>query len=271
MKKVLMVVLAIMLCATALAGCGAEKAADTSSKEETKTQAASDFDYIKSKGELVIGITDFAPMDYLDENGDWTGFDAELAKLVADKMGVSAKFIEIDWDNKLMELETKSIDCIWNGMTITDEIKKGASVSDPYVLNKQVVVMAKDKVDAYADVESLAGLKFAVEAGSAGENAAVDNEFEYVGVNAQTDALLELKSGKVDGCIIDATMAAAMTGEGTSYDTLKAGIALTEEYYGIAFRKDSDMASKVNEYIKELAADGTLKALSEKYNLTLVD
>ena len=170
-----------------------------------------DLDYIKENGKLVIGITDYAPMNYKDDKGEWTGFDTEFAIAVCEKLGVEAEFVEIDWDNKFVALESKAIDCIWNGMTISEEVLKNTSCSKAYVKNAQVVVMAKDMIADYESKEAMADLTFAVEAGSAGLAAAEDAGFENViEATAQTDALLEVVSGSCDACIIDITMANAM-------------------------------------------------------------
>ena len=106
-----------------------------------KADADSDMAYVKDKGKLVVGITDFAPMDYKDDNGEWVGFDAEMAAAFADSIGVDVEFVEIDWDNKIMELDGKTIDCVWNGMTLTDEVKAAMDCSNPYCNNAQVVVV----------------------------------------------------------------------------------------------------------------------------------
>lgn len=169
-----------------------------------------DLEYVKGNGKLVIGITDYEPMNYKDDKGEWTGFDTEFALAVCEKLGVEAEFIEIDWDNKFIALESKAIDCIWNGMTISEEVLKNTSCSMAYVKNAQVVVMSKDKLEEYKAAEDMADLTFAVEAGSAGATAAEENGFEVVEVGAQTDALLEVVSGSSDACIIDLTMANAM-------------------------------------------------------------
>ena len=259
MKKMFALILAVLLMAACFAGCGG-------SKED------SDLAYVKDKGTLIVGITDYAPMDYKDENGEWTGFDAEFARLVGEKLGVEVEFIEINWDNKFFELETKNIDCIWNGMTITEEVNLNTNCSDAYVVNAQVVVMPADKVDAYPDTDSLADVLFAVEKGSAGEAALTDLGITgYTAVEDQAGALMEVAAGTADACVIDITMANAMTGEGTSYASLAAGIALTSEEYGIGFRKDSDLTAEVNKIMDELMADRTLTALAEKYSLTLAE
>ena len=272
MKKIIAMLLAgIML--FSFAACGGDNNAETQPTEtqapETTEAVDSDLAYITEKGKLVVGITNYAPMDYPDENGEWTGFDAEFARLTAEKLGVEVEFIEIDWDNKFIELMSKGIDCIWNGMTITDEALLNASVSNAYVKNAQVVVMSKDALADYTTVESLSELTFAAEAGSAGAKALEAEKLDYIEVTAQSDALLEVKSGSVDACVIDITMANAMTGEGTSYANLGYSLELTTEEYGIAFRQGSDLTEKVNGIMEELKADGSLGKLAEKYELTL--
>lgn len=258
MKKILAVLLAaIMICLT-FVGCSGNN-------------EKSDLAKIQAAGKIVVGITDYAPMDYKDENGNWTGFDAEFAQAFAKELGVEVEFIEIDWDNKFLELETGAIDCIWNGMTITDEVLLNTSCSDPYAKNEQVVVMAADKAADYATVDSLKGLTFAVEAGSAAEGAAEDAEYKFTAVTAQTDTLLEVKAGSTDAAIIDSTMAKSMTGEGTAYADLAVAVSLTKEEYGVGFRKDSDLTAKLNAFIAQCEADGTLQALSDKYEVALAD
>ena len=178
---------------------------------ETEEATLKDVDYVKENGKMIIGITDYEPMNYKDEKDQWTGFDTEFALAVCEKLGVEAEFVEIDWDNKFVALESKAIDCIWNGMTISDDVIKNTSCSVAYVKNAQVVVMNKDDAAKYTTPESMAELSFAVESGSAGAAAAEENEYaNVVEVGTQTDALLEVKSGSCDACIIDLTMANAM-------------------------------------------------------------
>ena len=262
MKKLFALILAIAMVATLFAACGATSADD-----------ASDLAAIKKAGKLVVGITDYAPMDYKDENGNWTGFDAEFAQLFAKELGVDCEFYVIaDWGKKFMELDTKQIDAVWNGMTITDEAKLNSNVSNPYVVNAQVVVMKADKVANYATTDSMNGLTIAVESGSAGEACA--NEIagaNVIPLQNQEAALMEVAAGTSDACVIDITMANAMTGEGTSYADLAYQLSLSEELYGVSFRKDSNLTAAFNEFMAELKADGTLQALAAKYNLTLAD
>ena len=261
MKKMFTLVLAILMIASLFTACGAAKAPET------------DLAYIKDKGKLVVGITDYAPMDYKDENGNWTGFDAEFAQLFAKELGVECEFYVIaDWGKKFMELDTKQIDAVWNGMTITEEAKLNSSVSNPYVVNAQVVVMKADVVADYDYMESLNGLTIAVENGSAGQDAAnAITGATVVPLQDQGSALLEVKAGTADACVIDITMAYAMTGEGTDYADLAAGLSLTEELYGVSFRKDSDVTAVFNDFMAKIKADGTLQALADKYALTLAE
>lgn len=278
MKKILAMLLAIAMLACLFAGCGnSDKSNDGSTPGSdaapgTDVTAVSDYEELQDKGTMVVGITDFAPMDYRDDNGEWTGFDAELARLVASQLGLECEFIEIDWDNKILELESKSIDCVWNGMTLTDEVLNAMECTAPYLVNAQVVVMKSDKVADYADVDAMKDLAVAVESGSAGDETATNNGFTNVTkVTAQADALMEVASGTADACIIDLTMAKAMTGDGTSYADLSIAAEMDREEYGIGFRKGSDMAQKVNDIIASLKDDGTLQALADKYGLSLID
>ncbi len=259
MKKFLALVLTLMLTVTMFAACSNETANDAQTNSEAENLE-----------KLVIGYTIYEPMNYM-EDGKLTGFDTEFAEAVCEKLGVTPEFVEINWDTKFVTLDSKKIDCIWNGMTISDEVKKNCDVSKAYVKNAQVVVMKEDVIENYKDVESLKDLKFAAEAGSAGEAAIKDNGLDknYNPVAAQTDALLAVIGGQADACVIDITMAKSMTADGTSYDGLDYSIELTTEEYGIGFRKGSDLTAKVDAIIDELNADGTLPALAEKYELNL--
>lgn len=229
---------------------------------------ASDMDYVKENGKLVVGITDFEPMDYKDENGEWIGFDADLAKAFAKKLGVDVEFVEIDWDNKVLELDAKSIDCVWNGMTLTDEVTSAMECSNAYCNNAQVVIVKADQADKYQDVESLKDLSFAVEAGSAGEEEINKLEYSCTPVKAQSDALMEVAAGTSDAAVIDSLMAAAMVGEGTGYEDLTYTVNLNSEEYGVGFRKGSDLAEELNTFFKESYEDGTMKEIAETYGVS---
>ena len=217
---------------------------------------------------LVVGITDFAPMDYQNEDGEWIGYDADLAKAFAKSLGMDVEFVEIEWDNKIMELDNGNIDCVWNGMTLTDEVKAGMSTSNAYLKNAQVVVMPKDKADSYKTVEDMKALNFAVEKGSAGAGAADDNGFKKTEVLDQATALMEVKAGTSDAAIIDLLMAGAMIGEGTSYENLTFSVELTSEEYGIGFKKDSELTAKLNDFLKDAYEDGTMADLAKTYGIS---
>lgn len=252
-----------------------EPAEDTASGEDAapaadQTAADSDMAYVQSKGTLVVGITDFAPMDYQNESGEWIGFDADMAKAFAESLGVSVEFVEIDWDNKLLELGSKSIDCVWNGMTLTDEVTSAMSCSNAYCNNSQVVIVPADKAADYADVEACKALSFAVEAGSAGMAEVEKLGASFTEVKDQATALMEVAAGTSDAAVIDSLMAGAMVGEGTSYDSLTYTVSLNAEegeQYGVGFRQGSDLADALNDFFAAAYADGSMQACAETYGI----
>ena len=281
MKKTIALLAALSLSVSLLAGCGSSASSSAAaSSEAASSEAASssaaadgDLDYIKGNGKMVIGYTVYAPMNYTDDEGNFTGFDTELATAVCEKLGVEPEFVEINWDTKIVELDAKSIDCIWNGMTLTDEIMQNAACTKAYAKNAQVVV-AKDGTE-YSSTADLVGKTVLAEAGSAGESAIQDDEnlsqADYVSKSVQTDCLMEVAAGTADAAVLDLTLANAMIGEGTDYANLKIVDELNAEEYGVAFRKGSDAAEAVNTAFDELKADGTLEALAAKYDLALAD
>ncbi|MBO6129607.1 MAG: transporter substrate-binding domain-containing protein [Pseudobutyrivibrio sp.] len=272
MKKRVLAGICAALMSLSIVACGSEEATNNTT-EQASTEgseavtADSDLEYIKGKGTLIVGITDFAPMDYKDDNGEWIGYDADLAKKVAESLGVEVEFVEIDWDNKILELQNKSIDVVWNGMTLTPEVTNAMECTDPYLNNAQVVVVSSDKAAEVTTVEEAAQLSFAVESGSAGEAAAEENGFNYVAVKSQADAVMEVSAGTSDACIIDLLMAGAMVGEGTSYDSLTHTVELTTEEYGIGCRKGSDLAAYINDELKALYEDGTMEEIANTYGV----
>ena len=268
--------------ALSLAACGG--AASSTAASSTASSAAasasavsesadSDLAYIKGKGKMTIGYTVYEPMNYTDADGNFTGFDTELATAVCEKLGVEPEFVEINWDTKIVELDAKSIDCIWNGMTITDDIQQNAACTKAYAKNAQVVVV-KDGTE-YASTADLVGKTVVAEAGSAGEGAIADDEnlaqADYISKSVQTDCLMEVAAGTADAAVLDLTLANAMIGEGTDYANLKIVDELNAEEYGVAFRKGSDAAAAVDAAFDELTADGTMQALADKYDLALAD
>ena len=267
--------------ALSLAACGgaaststvASSAASGSAAASAAETAASDLDYIKEKGKMVIGYTVYEPMNYTDADGNFTGFDTELATAVCEKLGVEPEFVEINWDTKVVELDAKSIDCIWNGMTLTDDIMANTATTKAYAKNAQVVVV-KDGTD-YSSTADLVGKTVVAEAGSAGEAAIEGDEnlaqADYVSKSVQTDCLMEVAAGTADAAVLDLSLANAMIGEGTDYASLKIVDELNAEEYGVAFRKGSDTAAAVDAVFDELKADGTMQALADKYDLALAD
>ena len=267
MKKIIALFLMLVMLVGCFASCGGDNNANNGS---SNAAAASDLAYIQGKGKIVIGITDYAPMNYKEEGStEWTGFDTEFAQKFAEELGVEVEFIEIDWDSKQMELKSKSIDAVGNGMTITDEVKKSMDVSNAYVKNAQVVVMNKDKVADYATADSMKGLKFAAESGSAGE--AYAKEFEgtaFKGFIKQTECLTEIKSGTADFAVVDAQLAKSYVGKGDYADlAIIDDLSSDVEFYAIGFKKGSELTANVNAQLEALAADGTIAAIAEKYGV----
>jgi len=264
MKKLLSILLVLTM-AIALAACGAQKASTNAGDN--------DLSYVKANGKLIIGYTDYAPMNYTDENGEFTGFDTELAIIVCEKLGLKPEFVEINWETKEVELNAKSIDCIWNGMTIDEDRKANMEVTKPYVKNAQVVLVKEGT--AYESTASLIGKAVVAEQGSAGEKVVKNDDnlkqANYVPKTKQTDCLMEVKAGTADAAVLDLTLAKTMTGKGTNYEDIKIVDHLAEENYGVGFRKGSDICAEVNKIFDELVADGTMSKLAEKYGLELAD
>ena len=215
----------------------------------------------------MVGITEFDPMDYRDADGNWIGFDADMARAFAESLGVTAEFQLIDWDNKVFELNGKTIDVVWNGMTLTDEVLSSMDCSNAYCNNAQIVILPADVAENYPDAASMSDLSFAVESGSAGQAQAEANGFTYTEVMDQATAVLEVASGTADAAIIDSLMAAAMVGEGTSYDQLTYTIELNSEEYGVGFRQGSDLVERLNQFFADSYADGTMMELAETYGV----
>ncbi|WP_295342786.1 transporter substrate-binding domain-containing protein [uncultured Subdoligranulum sp.] len=284
MKKLISLLLAAGMAAS-LAACGSTAATTDSAAADSNADAAStaeaaettdgesDLAYIKEKGKMTIGYTVYAPMNYTDENGEFVGFDTELATAVCEQLGVEPEFVEINWDTKIVELDAKSIDCIWNGMTLTDDILANTACTEAYAKNAQVVVMKAGS--GYTSTADLVGKTVVAEAGSAGETTIQEDEnlaqADYISKGVQTDCLMEVAAGTADAAVLDLTLASAMIGEGTDYADLEIVDELNAEEYGVAFRKGSDAAAAVNEAFAALKEDGTMQTLADKYGLTLAE
>lgn len=279
-KKFISLALALTM-GLSLAACGGNadpSAAPAESQAPAPMESAaaeSDLSYVKGNGSLKIGFTYFAPMNYMDDNGDFVGFETEFATAVCEKLGVEPDFQEINWDSKVMELDSKRIDCIWNGMTITPALSEALSIGDPYVKNYQVVVIRAADADKYKTTADLIDARVEAEASSAGEAAIIGEDADpnlaqatYTSVNKQTDALLEVKAGGADACVLDFVLANAMVGQGDYSDlTVIPDLQLSVEEYGVGFRKGSDITAAFNDAMAQLIADGTLNTIAEKYEL----
>lgn len=268
MKKTVSVVLALIValgCVLGFAAC---------SKDDTTEQT--DAQYIKDKGTLVVGYTEFAPMNYKNDNGELIGFETDFAKAVAAELGLEVKFQLIEWASKETELKSKNIDCIWNGMTIDDERLQTMSISTPYMSNKQVLVVKADKADAYKGLTILpAGTKVVAEQKSAGETVITETnkdffaDVEYTALTDQAATLMNVMSGAADCAVVDYVLSIGMIGEGTDYSELVVvdDISFADEQYGIAFRKDSDFTAEVNAVITKLVGNGKLNEIAAEYKL----
>ena len=273
MKKKLLTALALLgVCA--LSACGANEGGTATTEGTTATTAAeSDYDYITGNGKMVIGITIYEPMNYYDDKNELTGFDTDFAKELCSRLGVTPEFQVIDWDMKETELKSKNIDCIWNGLTVTEERRANMDFTSTYLLNKQCVVINSANAATYTDKNSLASAMLSAESGSAGESAIVDDDTlksaSYTASNSQQDALVALNAGNYDAIVIDYTMAKASVGSG-DFAALQIvdGIELANEEYAIGFRVGSDMTAKANSVISEMINDGTLASIAEKYDMT---
>ncbi len=292
MKKMFAALLVGAMSLSMLAGCGSKPApapapaATEKATEAAETEAAdSDWAYLQEKGKVTVGMTLFAPMSYYDADNNFIGFDTELTEAAFEKLGIDVEFVEINWDSKEVELSSKNIDCIWNGLCITEERKQNMSITEPYLLNTFAVVT---KADRLADILAggMEGLTVTSEQGSTCEGVALgtiegDAEAEvsgaeffagsnYVAVDSQAKSLMEVKAGTADVSVIDTVAAAAMTGPGTDYEDLAfdATIPFVTQYFGIAFRQGSDVTAMMDAAIAELYADGTVAEIAEKYNLT---
>ena len=248
--------------AVILAGCGSS----TVTEQNSRPEPAVDMTYIGERGRIIVGVTEFEPLDHI-ENGEWTGFDAELAALFAESCGVAAEFAEIDWDRKTELLETGEIDLIWNGMTRTDDLNDTITCSGPYLSNAQGIVMQQPEFGKYTSETECSHLLFACEKGSAGEKLLAEKRYRSVGCDSLKDALFAVAEGRTDAAAVDMIMAAHMTSEGSEFPGLSFAYPMNEEFICVGMRRGSELESRVNSFLGEKAADGTLAAIAEKYGL----
>ncbi len=265
MKKFLTTIVALLLAVCAcftFTACG--KTADN----------GSDLQNVIKNGKMVIGVTNFAPMDYKETGSDtWTGFDADFARAVCEKMGVTAEFVEIDWNNKENELNSKKIDCLWNGFTYTEKRAENIDFSKAYMKNKQVVVVKAENSSWTKDDLNKAGVEIAAEGSSAGADVIAENfaNATFISTDAQTDALLEVDMGTVNAAVMDYIMALSYVGRGDYTDLHiiedDAELTFAEEEYAIGFRKNSSLDETVNIIIAWLKAEGEIERIANTYSL----
>ena len=223
------------------------------------------------KQKLVVGITDYAPMDYRDENGNWIGFDAELATMFAEYIGREVVFQEIVWDNKVADLNSGAIDLVWNGMTASDELGEKIDFSTPYAKNEQVLVVKSGSTVTAANAKNA---KVAVEKGSAGNVVAeeVIGATDILKAEKQLDALLEVAAGTSDVAVVDLTLAKSVLGKGEFEDlVIIEGTEYGAEVFAVGLKTGSSMKAQLDEFLKAKYDDGTLARLAEKYESVVVN
>ena len=256
MKKVVAKILGGILALTSVCSIGAMSAC---SNEKT----------------ITVGYTDYAPMNYEDENGELVGFDTELAKQVFGDLGYKVRFKLIDWSNKYMELDSGTIDCVWNGFTANCADNDGIQRADKvdfsyyYMTNAQCILRLDSATDV-TDKAQFSGMTVAYEASSAAEGFVADIEGANLkAVTSQMDAVRELNAGTAQYAVVDLLLGKSLAGKGDfSKVVLNEGIEIEAEYYAIGFKKGSDLTAKVNEKLVAYAENGTLAALAEKYGLS---
>lgn len=214
----------------------------------------------------------FAGCDHSTDGANLEGFDIDLAKLVAKDLGLEARFLEIDWDSKEIELKNKSIDLLWNGFTINEGRLKQFCIGTPYMNNKQIAIIKKSNASKYTTLETIKNANFVYEKGSAGQTAAEANKFaNAVGLKTQVDALMEVKAGTSDIAILDSVLGNFYCQAGTDYADLMVipDLVFSVEQYGIAARKsDVGTMDKINTSLAKLYANGEIQKIADKYGLT---
>jgi polar amino acid transport system substrate-binding protein len=260
-----------MMVTLAFAGCGGSK---DNGGGKGGDAAASDLQKIKDAGKLIVGMTDYEPMNYYDDDGTLIGFDTEYTQLVCKELGVEPEFLEINWDNKEIELDAGNVDCLWNGVTYNEERAKTMSFSAPYVNNNIVVVTRKADAEKYNTMEGLATAKIVAEKGSSADDDILAEDTlkdaDYTPVDSLVNSLMEVAAGTADAAVVDSTMADALVGKEAYSDlVIVQGVSFAPELLAIAFRLGSDLPAEVDKITKTLIEDGTLQALAEKYAINL--
>ena len=270
MKKISLAVFAMMMVAMLAVFAGCSSSSDTNSgTADSGTAQDNSLQNVLDKGTLVLGLDDsFPPMGFRDENNNIVGFDIDVATEVANRMGVELKLQPIEWSTKEMELNTGSVDCLWNGLSIDDERKQAMDLSEPYMTNRMVLVVLNDS--EYTDQASLAGKTIGVQNGSTAEKILEESDFDKtigntIGFKDNVTAFMELETKGIDAIFMDEVVANyAITSQNKDFKVLEDG--LTEEEYAVGFKKgNTALKNEVQKYIDEMKADGTMTQISEKW------
>ena len=270
MKKISLAVFAMMMVAMLAVFAGCSSSSDTNSgTADSGTAQDNSLQNVLDKGTLVLGLDDsFPPMGFRDENNNIVGFDIDVATEVANRMGVELKLQPIEWSTKEMELNTGSVDCLWNGLSIDDERKQAMDLSEPYMTNRMVLVVLNDS--EYTDQASLAGKTIGVQNGSTAEKILEESDFaktigNTIGFKDNVTAFMELETKGIDAIFMDEVVANyAITSQNKDFKVLEDG--LTEEEYAVGFKKgNTALKNEVQKYIDEMKADGNMTQISEKW------
>lgn len=274
MKKIVTLLLVLVLAVTSFAACGERPAPTVEPSQGATQEPKTDWSYIQDKGTFVLGFDqEFPPMGFVDDNGDYAGFDIDVAKECCKSLGVELVLQPINWDTKELELFTKNIDCIWNGFTITDERKNEMNFSQPYMNNKQVVVVKKSEADNYTSKEDMVGKKIAVQTSSAALDLVLAETIlknnKPIEIDSNVQILNDIKNGIEDVAVMDSVLAgyAIENNKALKESLTLVDITFSTEKYGIAFRKDSDAAAKLDKVIAELYNNGKMVEIANKYGL----
>ncbi len=269
MKKLICAILIMVMSAAMLSGCGKNNAA--ASGGGNKDKELTGWDYIQDKGKLVIGLDDtFAPMGFRNEKNELVGFDIDLANAVGKKLGIEVTFQPIDWNAKELELSSKRIDCIWNGMSATEDRQKSMALTKKY-LNNKIVIMTIDDSVAVNKVEDLKSIKIGTQVDSAALETMQDNEaYESFSANiteynTYDEAILDMQAGRIDCIVVDQVL-------GEYKNNQMAGVMkecsfdFGDDFYAIGCRQgETDLADKISDAIKSLMDDGTAADISNKW------
>lgn len=253
MKKYLSILLTAVLLISmlALSGCNSNVTADV--------------EYVKDQGKLVVGVIDAPPLTELNDEGEWTGLAADLARGFGKELGVDVEFKEIDWTQMEHLLNDKTIDCVASALTLTAERRAVMSCTKAYLNNSQIVVTKAENARKYTSAEDCLQLKIAVLDGSTHETLAKENGFIIMAKDSTENALKAVSDGSADAAIVNSIYATTAIGKGNEFPDLARSFRLKNNKIGFAFRKDSELATKMNDYFVTVYTSGQMKQMASKY------